>query len=82
VKTSLNAGDKKESNENDKHIPLHLKYLSKIHICAFAVLDFWQNFEKIQKLVPRIPSFVCLQWPTHVIHVFVSHKQYPGIAAA
>jgi len=40
VKTSLDARDSKESNENDKNIPSHLKLLKKIHICAFAVLNF------------------------------------------
>jgi len=32
-----------------------MKFLRKIHICAFALLNFWQNFEKIAKHVPRIP---------------------------
>ena len=27
----------------------------KIHICAFAVLNFLQNCEKMRKYVPRIP---------------------------
>jgi len=42
VKTSLDAGIIKESNELDHIIPLHLKCLRKIHICAFAVLILWQ----------------------------------------
>jgi len=49
------VGDIKEPNELVKIIPLHLKFLRKIHICAFAGLIFWQFSEKIQRLVPRIP---------------------------
>jgi len=52
VKTPLDPRDNKESNENNKNIPLHLKFFRKIFICAVAVLIFWQNFEKIQKHVP------------------------------
>ena len=55
VETSLDLGDRNVSNENDKNIPLHLTFLRKIYICAFAVLNFWQNFEKIQTHVPRNP---------------------------
>jgi len=40
VKTSLDPRDSKKSNENDKNGPLHLNFLRKIHICAFAVLKF------------------------------------------
>jgi len=54
VKTSLDARDSEESNGNDKNIPLHLKFLRKIHIYAFAILHFWQNSEKIPKHVPHI----------------------------
>jgi len=32
-----------------------LKVLSKIHICAFALLIFWKFSEKIKKLIRRIP---------------------------
>jgi len=49
VKTSLDARDSDQSNEHDKNISLHLKFLKKIHICAFALLNFCQNSEKIQK---------------------------------
>ena len=38
-----------------KNVPSHLKFLRKIHICAFIVLIFWQNSEKIQNHVLRIP---------------------------
>jgi len=55
VKTSLDPRDNKESNENDKNTPLHLTFLRKNHICAFAVLKFWQNFEKMRKHVSRNP---------------------------
>jgi len=40
VKTSLDPENKVESIENDKNIPLHSKFLRKIHFCAFAVLKF------------------------------------------
>jgi len=40
--TSQDLRDSKESNENDKYIPVHLTFLRKIQICAFAVLNFWQ----------------------------------------
>jgi len=53
MKTSLDAGDSKESNGRAKNIPLTLKFLIKIHICAFAVLISWQFSDKIQKHVPR-----------------------------
>jgi len=53
VKTSLDARDSKESNELDKNIPLFLKYLRKIYMCAFSVVTFWQFSEKIEKFVPR-----------------------------
>jgi len=33
-----------ESIELDKNTLLHLKFLIKIHISAFAVLNFWQWF--------------------------------------
>ena len=56
VKTSLDPWDNKESNENDKNIPLHVKFLKKIHVCVFAVLNYWQNPVKMGKNVPRIPS--------------------------
>jgi len=39
MKTSLDAGDSKESTEFDK-LPLHLKFLKQIHICEFTVLIF------------------------------------------
>jgi len=39
-KTFLDAENSKESNEFDKNIPLHLKFLRKIYICIFAVLIF------------------------------------------
>ena len=55
MKTYLSSRDSTESNAKDKNIPLHLKFLRKIHICAFAVLNFCQNFEKNGKHVPRIP---------------------------
>jgi len=55
MKTSLSSRDSTESNAKDKNIPLHLKFLRKIHICAFAVLNFCQNFEKNGKHVLRIP---------------------------
>jgi len=40
--------------EWQKHT-FNLKILRKICICAFAVLNFWQNSEKIQKHVPLHP---------------------------
>jgi len=41
MKTSLNARGNTESNQNDKNVPLRLKLLVKIYICAFAVLNFY-----------------------------------------
>jgi len=55
VKTSLDAEDSTESNERDKNVLLHLKFLRRIHIYAFAILIFWQFSEKIKKFVLRIP---------------------------
>jgi len=52
VKTSLDPWDSKESNENDKNIPLHVKFLKKIHVCAFAVLNYWQNSVRMEKTFP------------------------------
>jgi len=40
VKTSLDPEDSIELIDNDKKMPLHLNFLRKIHICAFAVLKF------------------------------------------
>jgi len=45
VKISLDPRDSKESNAYDKNKPLHFKFYSKIHICAFAV----QIFDKITR---------------------------------
>jgi len=36
----MDPRDSKESNENDKNIPLHLTFLRKISICTFPVLKF------------------------------------------
>jgi len=38
VKTSLDPEKGIESTENDKNIPLHLKFLRKVYVCAFATL--------------------------------------------
>ena len=56
VKTSLDLWDSKESHVNDKNMPLRLKFLRKIYICA---LPYW-NFSKIRSKCEynplRIPS--------------------------
>ena len=46
MKTSLDPDGGIESIENDKDMPVHLKFLRKILICAFAVLKF---FGKIRR---------------------------------
>jgi len=45
MKTSLDAGYSKESHNADTNTPLILKFMSKIHIGAFAVLIF-DNFQR------------------------------------
>jgi len=37
VKISLDAWDRKESNQLDKNIPLHLQFLREIHICEVNI---------------------------------------------
>ena len=48
MKRFRNAGNITKFDESDKNILLHLNFLRKIHICAFAVLIFWQFSEKIK----------------------------------
>jgi len=48
VKIHLDAGDTKESNKHDKNIPLHLKFLRKIHVCAFPKW-FFGNIQRESK---------------------------------
>jgi len=48
VKTSLDAEDSTESHERDKNVLLHLKFLRRIHIYAFAILIFG-NFRRKSK---------------------------------
>ena len=40
MKTSLDPEDSIELIENNQKIPLLLKFLRKIHICALALLKF------------------------------------------
>jgi len=47
LKTSLDARDSKKSKENDKDILLELNVLRNIYVCVFALLNVWQNLEKI-----------------------------------
>jgi len=47
LKASLDAETSKESNEPDQNIPLPLRFLTKIHICIFAVLTFRKLSKKL-----------------------------------
>jgi len=47
VKTSLDAGDNKESNELDRKVPLHLNFEKYIHLCICRT-DFLAIFRENQ----------------------------------